>query len=107
MKKSIIALSLCCITLFSLLMYQQLSAPVVTASENLTVQQQTQEKQPLYLVRVDNDMLAIYPYGSDAASEVTDIRLSSLREYDQQLMERGFPLYSEEELASFLEDFGS
>lgn len=105
MKKSVIALSLCCVTLFTMLLYRQLSAPAVTASESLTAQEQ--EPQPLYFVRVMDGVLAIYPYGSDTASEVTDIRLSSLREYDQRLMERGFPLYSEEDLASFLEDFGS
>ncbi len=106
MKKSIIALSLCCVTLFALLMYRQFSAPAVTASEPLTAEEQLEE-QPLYLVRAVNGVLAIYPYGSDTASEVTDIRLSSLREYDQQLMQRGFPLYSEQDLTMFLEDFGS
>ena len=52
-------------------------------------------------------MLAVYPYGSDTAAIVTDIRLSSLREYDQALMQHGFPLYSEQDLTSFLEDFDS
>ena len=106
MKKSIVALSLCCATLFSLLLYQRFSAPAVTASEPLTAEEQ-QEEQPLYLVRAVDGVLAIYPYGADTAAEMTDIRLSSLREYDQRLIERGFPLYSEQELTMFLEDFGS
>ncbi len=108
MKKSVITLSLCCAALFSMLMYETLPSPAVAATEALTAEeQQATEDNPLYLVRVSDGVLAIYPYGSDTAAEVTDIRLSSLREYDQQLMEQGFPLYSEEELTSFLEDFGS
>lgn len=110
MKKSIITLSICCVTLFTFLLYQQFSAPTVTASEPLTPEQQvsSQEDKPLYLVRTDsNGLLAIYPYGSDTASEVTDIHVSSLREYDQSLMRHGFPIYSEQDLTIFLEDFGS
>ncbi|MDO4174713.1 MAG: hypothetical protein Q4D42_08105 [Eubacteriales bacterium] len=107
MKKAVIALSLCCITLFSFLMYQQFSPSAVPAADAISAEEQTEEQQPLYLVREHNGVLAIYPYGSDTAAEVTDIRLSSLREYDQKLMEHGFPLYSDQELASFLEDFGS
>ena len=105
MKKTVIALSLCCAALFSMLLWQQFSAPAVTASEALTAQEQ--EDKPLYMVRVTDGVLAIYPCGSDTADEVTDIRLSSLRAYDQKLMQQGFPLYSEQALASFLEDFGS
>ena len=105
MKKTAIALPLCCAALVSLLLWQQRAQPAVTASDPLGAQEQ--EARPLYLVRVTDGELVIYPYGSDTALERTDIRLSSLREYDQKLMQQGFPLYSEQELASFLEDFGS
>ncbi|GEM_PF-1146989 len=106
MKRTVAALSMCCVALFSMLLYEALSSPSVPASGALTAEDQ-QERRPLYIVRVTDGVLAVYPYGSDTAEEVTDIRLSSLRDYDQQLMLRGFPLYSEEELSSFLEDFGS
>lgn len=105
MKKTVVTLSVCCAALFSMLLWQAFSQPTVTASDALTAQEQ--QEQPLYLVRAVDGVLAIYPYNSDTAVEVTDIRLSSLREYDQELMLRGFPLYSEQDLASFLEDFGS
>lgn len=107
MNRTIAVLSLCCITLFSFLVYQQLSfrSDSVAVSDPISAEQQ--ENQPLYLVRAENGVLCIYPYGSDTATEVTDIRVSSLREYDQQLMKQGFPLYSEADLTSFLEDFGS
>ena len=108
MNRTVAVLSLCCITLFSFLIYQQLSfrSDSVPVSDPISAEEQT-DPQPLYLVRAENGVLGIYPYGSDTPAEVTDIRLSSLREYDQQLMKQGFPLYSEEDLASFLEDFGS
>ena len=108
MNRTVAVLSLCCITLFSFLIYQQLSfrSDSVPVSDPISAEEQT-EPRPLYLVRAENGVLCIYPYGSDTPAEVTDIRLSSLREYDQQLMKQGFPLYSEEDLASFLEDFGS
>lgn len=105
MKKTVITLSLCCITLFGMLMYQGLSRPTVSASHALTAEEQSDA--PMYLVRAQDGVLAIYPYGSDTALEVTDIRLASLREYDQRLMTQGFPLYSESDLSAFLEDFGS
>lgn len=106
MNRTIAVLSLCCITLFSFLVYQQLSfrSDSVPVSDPISAEEQAQ---PLYMVRAENGVLCIYPYGSDTAVEVTDIRLSSLREYDQQLMKQGFPLYSEDDLMSFLEDFGS
>ena len=38
---------------------------------------------------------------------MTDIRVSSLREYDQAMLREGLPLYSETGLTEFLEDFDS
>ena len=47
--------------------------------------------------------------GTDAETprSVTDIALSSLRATDRALIERGFPVHSEEELQTLLEDLGS
>lgn len=106
MKRIIAALSVSCAVLFGLLLWQIAKAPAPDTSNAISSQQQSD--QPLYLVRAQkNGVLAVYPYGSDTAAIVTDIRLSSLREYDQALMQRGFPLYSEQDLTSFLEDFDS
>ena len=106
MKRIIAVLSVCCAVLFGLLLWQIAKAPAPDTSSAISSQQQSD--QPLYLVRAQkNGVLAVYPYGSDTAAIVTDIRLSSLREYDQALMQRGFPLYSEQDLTSFLEDFDS
>lgn len=110
MNRTIAVLSLCCVTLFSFLVYQQLSfrSDSIPVSDPISAEEQAEkQEQPLYVVRAENGVLCIYPYGSDTAAEVTDIRLSSLREYDQQLMKQGFPLYSEDDLTNFLEDFSS
>lgn len=77
----------------------------VNTSAAITSEQQTE--QPMYTIRVYHNMLAIYEGNSDTPLRVTDIHLSSLREYDQKLMEQGFPLYSQQDLTMFLEDYGS
>lgn len=106
MKRIIAVLSVSCAVLFGLLLWQIVKTPAPDISSAISSQQQSDE--PLYLVRAQkNGIIAVYPYGSNTAVTVTDIRLSSLREYDQALIQRGFPLYSEEDLASFLEDFDS
>ena len=82
MKRIIAVLSVSCAVLFGLLLWQIVKAPTPDTSSAISSQQQSD--QPLYLVRAQkNGVLAVYPYGSDTAAIVTDIRLSSLREYDQ------------------------
>ena len=106
MKQIIAVLSVSCAVLFGLLLWQIVKTPTPDTSSAISSQQQSDE--PLYLVRAQkNGTIAVYPYDSNTAVTVTDIRLSSLREYDQALIQRGFPLYSEDDLASFLEDFDS
>ena len=80
MKRIIAVLSVSCAVLFGLLLWQIIKAPTPDTSSAISSQQQSD--QPLYLVRAQkNGVLAVYPYGSDTAAIVTDIRLSSLREY--------------------------
>ena len=109
MKRIIAVLSVSCAVLFGLLLWQIVKAPTPdTSNRDLHSFPTRRSSDLLYLVRAQkNGVLAVYPYGSDTAAIVTDIRLSSLREYDQALMQRGFPLYSEQDLTSFLEDFDS
>ena len=45
--------------------------------------------------------------GAETPRSVTDIALGSLRATDRALIERGFPVKSEEELQALLEDLGS
>ncbi len=65
------------------------------------------EKHPKYTVRVYQNVLAVYRGDEQEPWRVTNIHLSSLREYDQTLMKNGFPLYTDADLNMFLEDYGS
>ncbi len=80
------------------------SSPV---SGTLTSEQQQVQQAPLYTVRVYQNRLAICKGASQQPWKLTTINVASLRSYDQQLMQAGFPLYSEHELTVFLEDYGS
>lgn len=62
---------------------------------------------PLYIARDIDGIVGICdPDGSEPV-QMTDIRVSSLREYDQAMLREGLPLYSETGLTEFLEDFDS
>lgn len=76
------------------------------ASGTLTPAQQEQAA-PAYTVRVYQNRLAICKGSSRQPWKLTTIHVDSLRSYDQELMKRGFPLYSEQDLTVFLEDYGS
>ena len=110
MKKGALAAIIIFSVLFGLLIAAPYDQRAEQATGTLTAEQQTQQTQqsePLYYVRVHQGCLAVYRGTEADPFAVTDIRLSSLREYDQQLMQQGFPLYSEQELTTFLEDYGS
>ena len=107
MKKGALAAILVSSVLFALLIAAPEYEKTEQATGTLTPEQQTQQSEPLYYVRVYEGRLAVYRDTETDPFAVTDIRLSSLREYDQQLMQQGFPLYSEQELTTFLEDYGS
>lgn len=106
MKKSTFCAILIALILVSLAAFapMYLQNTVNTASD-LTEEQQIPE--PMYTIRVYNNMLAVCRGTSSTPYQVTDIHISSLREYDQKLMEQGFPLYSQKDLTMFLEDYGS
>ncbi|MGN1031518.1 MAG: hypothetical protein ACI4PQ_07940 [Butyricicoccaceae bacterium] len=64
-------------------------------------------EQPLYIARDINGVVGICEPDSTQPVQMTGIRVSSLREYDQALLRDGLPLYSETGLTEFLEDFDS
>ena len=107
MKRAIPAGILCAVivlfVLFFILFQRNNDIDIIQGA----AEKQEQTRQPLYVVRVSDGLLTVYAYDSNAPIETTDIHVSSLRSYDRQLMEQGFPLYSKEDLDAFLEDFGS
>lgn len=105
MKKSIVVLSVCCIILFIF----SVSGRNIHRTASTTAPQSSAQTtgNPIYEIRVNDGCLAVYPYGSDDVLEETEIRVSSLPDYDQQLLAYGYPIYTETQLMQFLEDYGS
>lgn len=58
-----------------------------------------------YELGVYQDRLAVYTSGQPAPTQILDIPLAGLPEADQELLERGIPLNSEEELRQAIEDY--
>ena len=107
MKKSTCYLLLGGLVALSLALGLMLAQPSSSETSAAAMSTEQQVEQPLYTIRVYHNLLAICRGTSDTPWRVTDIHVSSLREYDQKLMEQGFPLYSQQDLTMFLEDYGS
>ena len=106
MKKSALCAVVTGLIVFSLVVLSPICLKEsVNTTSDLTEEQQIPE--PMYTIRVYNNMLAVCRGTSTTPWQVTNIHISSLREYDQKLMEQGFPLYSQKDLTMFLEDYGS
>jgi hypothetical protein len=62
--------------------------------------------QSAYVVRAQDGQVAVFRADApDEPVEITDIRIASLREFDQRQLEQGIPVQGEEALARLLEDF--
>ena len=61
-----------------------------------------------YVLGISDGFVAVFDAAhSDTPLRTTDIPISSLRHYDRELLTRGIPLATEEEVLMRLEDFGS
>jgi len=58
-----------------------------------------------YELSVYQDRLAVYTSGQPTPTQILDIPLAGLPEADQELLERGITLHSEEELRRAIEDY--
>ena len=63
--------------------------------------------QPLYTAGIYQGQVALFAPGSDVPEQVLPVYVAHLPAMDQQTLSEGLPLYTQEEVASFLEDFGS
>lgn len=63
--------------------------------------------QPLYTAGIYEGQVALFSPGSDVPQQVLPVYVNHLPPADQQLLEAGLPLYTQEDVASFLEDYGS
>ncbi len=64
-------------------------------------------KQPSYRIGAYDGYITVFLPNQENPYLKTDIALSTLRLEDQKKITSGLYLYSQEELTSFLEDFGS
>ena len=66
------------------------------------------EAKPMYIVQSVGNEVHVIPYGRPDQYRVLEgIDVRTLRQVDQKFLSAGLKLYSDEELLSFLEDFGS
>lgn len=63
--------------------------------------------QPLYTAGIYQGQVALFAPGSELPEQVLPVYVAHLPVMDQQTLNEGLPLYTQEEVASFLEDFGS
>ena len=113
MKKAVVALSAILIVLVLLVFLlptphqntpshanvSGVAAQVSSESNN------SQEK--LYIVKSWNGKIAVFQENSNKPVEVTDVRVSTLPELDQKLLNQGIQAQGRAELAKVLEDYCS
>lgn len=63
--------------------------------------------EPLYTAGIYQGQVALFSPGSDMPWQVLPVYVNHLPVADQQLLEAGLPLYTQEDVSSFLEDYGS
>lgn len=107
MKRTSLTILLSGCTVFALLLAAALPSDSSSPASGTVTPAQQEQSAPAYTVRVYQNRLAICKGSSQQPWRLTTIHVDSLRSYDQQLMRQGFPLYSEEDLTVFLEDYGS
>lgn len=81
---------------------------VNSSAENIPKYEENIGEESGYLVKNQDGKLAVFnSVNMDEPIKTTDIHVSSLRKYDQDLLEKGITVYGDEALSMILEDFGS
>lgn len=66
-----------------------------------------QEDAPMYEMGIWEGKVAVFLPGTDFPMRITEMPVTSLPSADQQALQERIPVYDGQELASFLEDYGS
>lgn len=106
MYKHTAVLSITCLILTLMAVAASLQRSPQTSAVTEPAVIQTSEP-PLYIAKDIDGVVGICDPDGAQPVQMTDIRVSSLREYDQAMLRDGLPLYSETGLTEFLEDFDS
>ncbi|MGI6030973.1 MAG: hypothetical protein ACOX7F_05670 [Eubacteriales bacterium] len=80
--------------------------PPVTDSP-LVFEEELASDEPMYIAKNFQGRIGVFSSASPFPFQVIDIYVKYLPEADQQLLEEGIPLYSQEELTRLCEDYGS
>lgn len=114
MIKNLVTVSFTAIVIAAMLViynYNATNSAMVSTNELVkTVEKNAAEadfKTPRYIIKVLDGYLAVYVPTSAKPVQLTDIDMRSLRLNDQKIIAKGVPIYSEQQLCEFLEDFGS
>lgn len=96
-----------------LLIYHSSTPNPVQASKSVSLSQANtntaaaQTQTPKYIIKVLDGCLAVYVPSSSQPVQLTNIDMRTLRTNDQKIIAQGVPIYSDQQLTEFLEDFGS
>ncbi len=67
-----------------------------------------EEKTVLFVIKAYNDSIAIFKDGKDEPFKIIDeVVLKTLPKADQELLEKGIPIHSLDELIQLIEDYDS
>ena len=77
------------------------------ASPDTNFVQDTTPAQSVYWIREYQGKLAVYRGNAAAPYQIHDVYVSTLPEYDQELLREGVPAYSQAQLDRLLEDYTS
>ena len=81
---------------------------IMNSRQNQTFAQataQSSSQTALYLLKTYQDKVGVFEPGAKEPKEVLDITVAALPEQDQQMLQKGIAVQSEQELKSLIEDF--
>ena len=78
-----------------------------TGSRTVSSVPETNAKAIRYIIQSEGDTLSVYREGEENPIEIIELDVSALPLVDQQLLEKGIPVSSKEDLTRLLEDLCS
>ncbi len=112
-RRWILAASLCAVLLFGAAAIMRQPAPAPQAqlpqlqAQIEPMQEPAAAEVPPYRIALWQGRVAVFEGEEPLPVTVLDTPAASLPPADQQALERGIPVYSREELAGLMEDYGS
>ncbi|MCX7614673.1 MAG: hypothetical protein N2Z65_02820 [Clostridiales bacterium] len=103
--------ALLCTAALLMMLPKEISAPAsqpIVAKQAQENKETTSQQKEKYIMKLYNGALAVFDAENPSKPQyITDIDERTLRDTDREAFKKGIPVYSDEELASLLEDYGS